>query len=357
MLNINDNVEIEKLFKTLDIDISENENNKKNLIESIKNREVVLFVGAGLSKQAGYPTWGELLTDMKKHVEEYYQKDIDAQENKFKFALELKKCFNPQNAYIKFIQSKFKGRTYCETHKKLIKLPFIGYVTTNYDELLEFAITDSCRENELTSYGRNGFSISDNVDGELIHKFFMNMSSNCSYDKSVAHLHGCVQDIHSIILSEDEYEHAYGKDKDLTWTIHKKFLWSLLCTRRLLFIGFGLEEEALNIILGQVSDDLWLWDSDVHYALFNIDINNDKQQVKIITKAKELKNRYGIVSIFYPSNESDHSKLEYLIEFIYKSTQKEVKIEKEMSIINNEVISDEPNDEIDWILDVNKKMM
>src|SRR5713101_3020732 len=113
------------------------------LVRYVNEGKCVLFVGSGLSKCAGLPTWEELLDGMLKKL---YEVGLDALHEKELDTLFKEKKFLEIADYCK---EKFGNRFYPEIllpqlrgdgvdipkhHEVIMKLPFSGIVTTNYDK-------------------------------------------------------------------------------------------------------------------------------------------------------------------------------------------------------------------------------
>jgi hypothetical protein len=132
------------------------------LTSALSSNEAIAFVGAGAS--AGmYPLWGkfiELLADYAVAEGKAEPKDAarwKADTNSTpqqRVNVILRRLGEPH--YRNFLKDTFgarKGdddRRYTGTHAALLRLPFRGYVTTNYDPALEFARMD-IRPGSLTT--------------------------------------------------------------------------------------------------------------------------------------------------------------------------------------------------------------
>lgn len=135
----------------------------------------------------------------------------------------------------------------------------------------------------------------------------------------------------SIILSKSEYESKYGfrlqtppgsiydaikdggisqerftelmKDFAIEWTIHRKLLWSFFATRRLIFLGFSLDDPYFNKMLEFVKTDLHPHGYSIHYLILRVITEADKTRAK--ARSAYLKKNFGIETILYQENKSN----------------------------------------------------
>lgn len=103
------------------------------LKESLKKGECVLFAGAGLSE--GLPTWKELLTPLADEL------GIDTKGDLRNIASYYEGEHGRKSLVEKIILPLKKEVPLTETHKILEKLPLKAVITTNYDHLLEKALS------------------------------------------------------------------------------------------------------------------------------------------------------------------------------------------------------------------------
>src|SRR5688572_32939 len=112
------------------------------LLDNFRNNQAAFFVGAGLSVDAGYPTWDGLILELIKQAKgipwinkekiEEYEKLID-DSSKFLFlAEELKLELGAH--YIRYMEERFLYKTYKPTknHELLAKIECSLMLTVNY---------------------------------------------------------------------------------------------------------------------------------------------------------------------------------------------------------------------------------
>ncbi|GAB2026980.1 SIR2 family protein [Lactovum odontotermitis] len=106
---------------------------RNELIESMNDERLIIFVGAGVSKNSGVPDWGELIESFKKDLPGITENDP------LKIAQIYFSKFGEEK-YRKKIHSIFGDMDRYEPnliHKKISQINPIHIITTNYDYLLE----------------------------------------------------------------------------------------------------------------------------------------------------------------------------------------------------------------------------
>jgi len=119
------------------------------LVADIKSGKTALFVGSGLSVEAGLPTWKGLLLELIEEVKklpydttkivEDYVKLINDPSKYLILAQDLK--YNLLSGFPDIMERRFNDATLrpAPIHISLLKIPFSYVITTNYDRLLEKA--------------------------------------------------------------------------------------------------------------------------------------------------------------------------------------------------------------------------
>lgn len=217
-------------------------------------------------------------------------------------------------------------------HETLVSLPFKGITTTNYDEVLERAIIAVTRKPASSVW------ISNDVEEAKIAQFLASLNNRDPLDQ-VFHIHGISHAKTSIILCGEEYRDKYGfSDKQLPstlfqeikegninekqfeelvrkhglkWTTHRKILWSLLATRRVLFIGFSFSDPYFKRMLEYVSEDLHTYNLANHYLVLRVTASSKDRD---FLRARELKRKYGVETVFFGDEEGSYKGLEQFIE-------------------------------------------
>lgn len=324
---------------------NENAERKRELINLVVSGEAVLIVGSGSSARVEYETWAELLNELEKlAIQCGGGLDQSRKNDLLAYAEDIKSHINEKtgslNRYYGCLYELFKQKSPpCDDfHKMLVSLPFRGILTTNYDTVLEAALgmidPESASDNSL---------IINEVSGARVHEFLMAMNNDRRITKRIAHLHGKFDPATSIILSIEDYKRAYdpineenqGRNES---KLRFRLLWAVLATRRVVFVGFSMDDPYLNKILEVVSEDLWTWNKSTHFAIMSI-TPKDAEDTK--DKANRLNNKYGVSTVFYEDIDGSHQGLEMIIEDINEAFEN-----SGQSTIDQE----------DWLEQVNQNM-
>jgi len=213
------------------------ENIPQRLKEAIEKDELVLFIGAGLSWKLKN-TEGKILGGWKDMVSSMlsYLKDkeyITAKEQRFCLKLEpIKALQRLENKGIdrEKIRDFLKGyftlgeENEFPLQEKLYKLS-TKIITTNYDLAFEEAIERLRQEKAYKTQNKK-------------------LSSLTANSVFLFKLHGCIEDINSLVLFPSDYRKLYnskGQDAALTLLVFKFLIFS----KTFLFIGTGMDEHQI----------------------------------------------------------------------------------------------------------------
>lgn len=309
----------------------ENDQVKQGLINLLISGEGLFMAGAGCTATL-FPPWAEFLGRLYTEAKE---KDADipdfvsSGEDYLTYADRLKTALGKED-YYRLIYANFRsqGKGHERVHEAICRFlhnqKVKAIITTNYDLVLESAL------NVVSKLRAESVWIEDNIEQAMIFEFLLSLNDDQTA-KRIFHFHGICHQKESIILSKSEYESKYGfrlhtppgtiyesvkngglsqeqfgelmKDFALEWTIHRKLLWSFFATRRLIFLGFSLDDPYFNKMLEFVKEDLHPHGYSIHYLVLRIVTEDDKARAKI--KSAYLKKNFGIETILYQENETN----------------------------------------------------
>jgi hypothetical protein len=274
-----------------------NKNLRAKLKRVLAEDGTVLFIGSGVSVWSGLPGWGQLLDEMANYVE---QRGGDASNIRhYKTSQPLLAadfgCAALQSDDFKtFIQLVCKKDVAKPNiiHQLLIDLGVSCYITTNYDRLMEQALEKNGilrRFNVVTNREPAGCA-------GLLHLSRRNF---------VFKPHGDIEQIESIVLSKRQYNDLYENGtKFYTY----RALETLLTTRDVVFVGFGLTDPDFMRIMGKIRNE-FRTNLYTHYAIMP-DISQ--------TEKDYWAKNYGIQILNYATKETkngrDHSALLELLD-------------------------------------------
>lgn len=257
------------------------------LQKKFQNRQVIPFIGAGLSMPYGVPDWATLIREcadafgaadkdngIYKMIIERNLKEYDYWE-----AVRIIKRYlgRTEEDIQQFVQKKIKSCIPKEINKIENNYSDLGhegfelYFTTNYDHIIQKYID--------TEY--NGINLKDLKENlqELVYK---------PDAKRVFHLHGNISDVSSIVLSEEKYKELYSTE------VYKKLFSLFSGTKTFLFLGFSFDD----IFIRKIIQDNREFFKSKHYIILP---NPDEKKVD------ELKKEYNIETISYNPDTSSHT--------------------------------------------------
>ncbi len=302
----------------------ENIERKRELIELVASGEAVLIVGAGSSVRVGYVTWAGLLEELENLANECGDGLNQRRKNdSLAYAEDIKSHIMNKKGnlyrYYALLYELFKPRhpSFDGFHKMLVSLPFRGILTTNYDTVLEAALNDK----DPTRAHDNTLVIGSHP-AIRVHEFLMSMNNDKRIPQRIAYLHESIDRSDSIILGIKDYRRTYGfrltanqEQRDSEWTLHRKLLWAILATRRVVFIGFSMNDPYFNKMLETVSADLWIWDKSIHFAIMDISSESAEDSKD---KAEMFRKEYGVGTVFYDNSDKSYQGLDGIIAEIDK---------------------------------------
>lgn len=286
----------------------ENRNNIESLIQNINQDECCVFIGAGLSIPAGYPSWEYLLSNLRRAAEEKTGTDsFELSRSKWGEAEQYRRIIDePQ--YSQLVTSHFlpDGKDkFRSVHQVILDTPFHAYITTNYDCCLENAATFLRKQTTIHYYPE--------LDPSFLRK------------SHIFHIHGFInpenpnETIGTIVLTERDYARAYRPT-----TVLPTFLASLFFFHTIVFIGYGLNDEDLTKIYQTTKLELELqkeFEKEENIGTrklnrHNIFLHNENSNRLQTIREMEL------LPIFYGGETIRHSGLEEILRYIHIHTTK-----------------------------------
>ena len=295
-------------------------NEYDEIIKAVKTGRLVIFIGAGVSKQIGLPLWNEFAFSRLETV--YQQGLVDYRTYCDLKKLEPKKLLTICEMFLKEnnitpqpAKEIFKITDYMkykEVYGKLYSMNAI-YVTTNYDECLDYFALNKVRDENVSAEGSIGVEDCRMVDehstlGEVILKQSELLESKLQ-NGNVIHIHGSVNDESGMIITLSDYMQHYGslsKDSHPELSI---FLDRIFNTKYVvLFMGYGLEEyEILEYMLSKVKNPK---NTKKHYLLYNC----FKEDWKLVNLLKKYYLDFGVELIPYDISKTGYSQLIKIID-------------------------------------------
>ncbi len=205
----------------------------------LRDGNVAIFAGAGLSVAAGFVNWKQLLKDIALEL----SLDIDKESDLITLAqyhVNTKRSKSQLNK--KILEEFVEDVEPTENHRILARLPINTFWTTNYDTLIEDTLKDY------------------NKIADVKHEVKQLANSRHKRDAVVYKMHGDVNHSSDAIITKDQYEKYY-----LTHGAFTTALSGDLITRTFLFIGFSFTDPNLDYVLSRIRVNFGE-DSNHHYC-------------------------------------------------------------------------------------------
>ncbi len=198
----------------------------KDFVKDLRDDNVAIFAGAGMSKSCGYVDWKQLLVEIADELNLKISREHDlislAQYHVNYKGSKQKLHETILNQFSEEIESG-------ENHKIFARLPISTFWTTNYDSLIEKSLRE---EGKKVDVKKNCSNLNQNLSGS---------------HATVFKMHGDSEDAANAILTKEQYEIYYST--------HLPFITALkgdLVQKTFLFIGFSFEDPNLDYILSRV---------------------------------------------------------------------------------------------------------
>lgn len=199
-----------------------------DLADAIRRRRAILFVGAGVSKNVGVPTTGEIVTEMARQL------GLDPQEFRTladhrmlaEFYLLTKGTLGPLRSWMDVTWHRQDVDVKnSEIHRLIVELAFPIIYTTNYDRWLERA---------FEAYGKEYIKINNVGD----------MLKSREDVTQIVKFHGDFDDDESLILTEASFFERLDFESALDLKLQADVL-----GRPVLFIGYSLSDINIRYLV------------------------------------------------------------------------------------------------------------
>ncbi len=193
----------------------------RELAQKARHGDLSALVGAGLSMNAGLPSWWKLLATAATAFE---VGPCDEGEDALAYASRIERKAGPDR-FRQAIAGRCCSTRYALGHALLASMPIREFVTLNYDQLLEGAARDAGAPLTVIPHGR--------VKAK---------------DRWLLKLHGSVDRPKDIVITAQDYA---GFDE---WrAAFRGVIEAQLITRHMLFVGFGMTDPNVDKVLTTVA--------------------------------------------------------------------------------------------------------
>jgi len=220
-----------------------------DLIELIRRQRVAPFLGAGVSKPAGYPLWGEALERLGGNIATLDEAVINDLLVKNKYLEAAQKIVEASEYQLtNYVQTTFRTKYDNDAEREAIPkifklLPRLSkgcIVTTNFDCLIEEAF--KAKQAPLIDGYMHGIQQGHNFVQRLLRG-----------DRCILKLHGDVSQPGSYVFTEQQYEAAYGNPIEYSNQLPRA-LRQIYISNSLLFLGCSLSQDKTLELFKEVKD-------------------------------------------------------------------------------------------------------
>lgn len=258
-------------------------------VSKLRQGTATIFLGAGMSKAAGFVDWKGLLSDLAADL----GLKIDEETDLISLAQFHKNKNNNRNRINEKIVDEFTDSDVeTENHRIIARLPFNTIWTTNYDDLIEDAHLKVNKK----------IDVKKNVDDLFINR----ENRSCILYK----MHGDKDQPNDAVLLKEDYEKYYYTHEPFISLLNSE-----LISKSFLFVGFSFTDPNINYIFGRLTHRYSDKSKD-HYCIMkktslsdwnNIEEKYNYEKVKQELFIKELE-RYRVQTILI-ENYSDLTSL------------------------------------------------
>ncbi|MFQ3675018.1 MAG: SIR2 family protein [Endomicrobiia bacterium] len=283
----------------------------KEILVAASNGKLVLFIGAGVSRIIGCPSWQDFSINYLRYVYEnklinYYEYENLAKLQPRKLLSICKSILKEKNVRPPDIKNFFKVDKELKKKYKIFESIYAFnciYITTNYDDNL-----DQIAEKSYPKTSTETTILSSTIERhEKRYKpIYTNredlLVSNLN-NGAVIHIHGSVNDEKSMIMTITDYMQYYKINSEPTVLLEEIFK-----SYTVLFVGYGLEEyEILEFMISKSQTAKGELKHFMLYPTFRKEINLLKFQIKYYTDL-------GIQLVPYPIDDNGYEHLATVVD-------------------------------------------
>lgn len=299
----------------------------KRLLRNLVDKECIAWVGAGAS--AGlYPLWGQLLERMAEEAVELGRADHAELDNWRQLAAtepqgvaKIIRARLGEGYYRDILRRIFSPpsgsghRSFTVVHEHMLRLPFRGYVTTNYDPGLveaRYALAHRSKDTGWATWKNENVLMQWRRDQVF-----------SDDERPILFAHGYYAQPDTVVLDLDDYRNAYGRPL-------RRLLEDIYLRKSVVFVGIGFTDPWFSRIADDVLTDVYSAGSTSdHIAIVGHDGDTSFAAKKEIYRTK-----YGIHVLAYPvrhrpDGSPDHAALVELLDVIGGAPTLDVLADKE----------------------------
>ena len=227
----------------------------EQLKQALKQEDTILFIGSGISCWSGLPSWTGLLNQLADLLQ-CSSRDAELVRKEIKQDLLQAASYGFDQLTAAEVGEFMRKACQLGTaaphkiHRRIVSLGPRCFITTNYDQLLEESLrTWQPGRPFRTVTNKQPFEEADIIQARKLDFVFKP--------------HGDVGDVESIVLTREQYRKLLEGGE---WRHALESLKTLLVTRRVVYLGFGLRDPDF-LLLRDVLANTWKGGTRDHYAI------------------------------------------------------------------------------------------
>lgn len=278
------------------------------LIEDMRSKCVVPFLGAGVSQAVGFPGWDKAVLQLGRMSDP----SLAALPGDPLFLADrFRQAIVDETKYLQFYSGVFS----CDDEKQrrirssdlwrsLAALPCSSWITLNYDSALEFALQEFEQRHPISIDWTDRVSLNRFLLGEA-----RTGTVHCLHLHGVVPVDGFVDNApsQSFVFTEQEYQQRYLRsDED------RSKLFIMLTSNVMLFIGSSLTDLDLMGVLREVKAKLG-YRGHRHYAILAEPPPSDEPADR---KRDRLRLKYGVECVYFRNDDGKFAGLPAILRFL-----------------------------------------
>ncbi len=237
----------------------------QELIDSIKDKKLIVFLGAGASTSCGLPSWLDIVAHTLENKSSYIDNsELFSQSIKAGILSPLEvldKLINNKKVIYNSFEEQLKNKDIkSDLHTSLGALTQ-KFITTNFDTLIEFNL---------------------NINNVITKDSNFNLSKIDTEDSFVLKPHGDISQIDKCVIFSEQYKELYTEEQFSTFQLKKLF-----SEYTVLFIGFSFSDPYVTELFNYIST-LSEGFGPQHFLISNKDNKIDNISTILIDDYKEL---------------------------------------------------------------------
>ena len=247
----------------------------EDLVELIRKNRVAPFLGAGISRAANYPLWGEALRELVDRITTTDNNHVEQLLSSGDYLGAAQYLFNASEQQLNnYVQTTFRVRYDNDEQRLAIPsicrlLPRLSsgcIVTTNFDRLIEEVFRAA------NTPLLDGYMYGVQQDNNFVQQLLRG-------DRCILKLHGDAPQPSSYVFTRAQYEQAYGDPIDFSKQLPRA-LRQIYISNSLLFLGCSLASDKTLELFKQVKDSNEFEIPDHFAILSQPDDASEKQQTE-----------------------------------------------------------------------------